>query len=257
MSRFITFTLSILLLSLLSTQSFADITNKERSSIYTYYETEIHKEWYTSYGKLKSRDVPVRVKKTSIGPVIKKVRVPKRGRVGIGDTDSVELVKNNKPTSIGSFGISNANYDKYSGKDFIFTKNKNERFLGERVADFYIKKYGPKEAWSRIKDYSDRITNYTPVKNGHYSEAIRNAEHHLYAYKETFNSKHPEASSVFWNAAGIGYNRAKIEIIAYNKLTGKNLFGLNYTNSYPSAESVIAIHYGARKAISRLNKENG
>ncbi len=98
-------------------------------------------------------------------------------------------------------------------------------FFGKCLAQSYLDQYGD-DAWGHARQ--DRNKNQGPVYPGTPQEALRNAEHYLYAYQEARSGQWTSTAAVL----SIGYAGYKI---ARNTAQGSSS---PYSDDYPSMDEV-------------------
>jgi RHS repeat-associated protein len=98
-------------------------------------------------------------------------------------------------------------------------------FFGKCLAQSYLKKYG-KDAWRHAKH--DRVVNAGPVYPGTPQEALRNAEHYLYAYESAEEGQWAVTAGIL----SVGYAGYKV---MRNTFQGSSS---PYRDDYPSMSEV-------------------
>lgn len=112
-------------------------------------------------------------------------------------------------------------------------------FLGKCLAEEYLKKYGP-NAWDKIREDRDSTQ---PVVPGGPSEAMRNAEHYLYAHQNVSNNSYTWGPTL---VNTIGYNGVKFWA---NVGEYYGVINSPWTYSLPTADELKSGLEGANDAL--------
>jgi len=128
----------------------------------------------------------------------------------------------------------------YSANDPVNLFDPTGLFVGDCIAKEYLDKYG-NDAWNKIRNDRDSTQ---PVIPGEQSEAMRNAEHYLYAHQEVSNNSYMWGPMLSYT---VGYNATK-----FWSNVGE-YYGLGnspWTYSWPTASELEAGLEGANDALS-------
>jgi RHS repeat-associated protein len=129
----------------------------------------------------------------------------------------------------------------YVGNDPVnFIDPTGLKFLGDCIAEDYLDKYGD-SAWNKIRQDRDSTQ---PVIPGSHSEAMRNAEHYLYAYDNVSRNKYMWEPMIMLT---VGYNTVKFWA---NVGEDHGLVDSPWTYSIPTSDEVRAGIEGANDALS-------